>query len=94
MSTKQFIIDPDAKLDYGRDWSAWLPTGTTIASSTWIITPTGPTLSNGSNSSTATVIYVNGCTAGVTYTLTNRITVSGAVERTDDRSMTLVCRER
>jgi hypothetical protein len=94
MSEKQFIIDPDAKIEYGFNWAGWLPTGTTIATSTWAITPEGPTLSSGSNSTMATVIYVNGCTDGVTYTLTNRITVSGAVERTDDRSMTLVCRER
>jgi hypothetical protein len=94
MSEALFVIDPDAKLDYGHNWADWLPSGTTIASSTWTITPTGPTLSSGSNSTTATVTYVNGCTAGVTYTLTNRITVSGTVTRTEDRSITLVCRER
>ena len=94
MSTKQFTIDPDDKMEYGFNWADWLPTGTTIASSAWMITPTGPTLSSDSNSTTATVVYVNGCADGVTYTLTNRITVSGTVTRTKDLSMTLVCRER
>jgi hypothetical protein len=92
MSTKQFIIDPDAKLDYGFNWSGWLPTGATIATSTWTVTPTGPATGSETNSSTQTVVWVSGCTSGVTYTLTNSIVDSAG--REDDRSMTLVCRER
>ena len=84
--------DPDAKLDYGCDWSDWLPTGATIATSTWTVTPTGPTLSADSKSTTATVVWVSGGTAGTVYTLTNRITDSDG--RIDDRSIRLVCEER
>ena len=94
MSEKQFVIDPDAKIEYGFDWASWLPTGTTIATSAWAITPEGPTLTDDSNDTTSTVVYVTGCTVGVTYTLTNRITVSGSITRTEDRSITLVCEER
>ena len=90
----QVPIDPDAKLDYGVDWSAWLPTGVTIATSTWTITPAGPTLSGQANSTTATTVWVEGCTAGTVYTLTNRITTNGTPAQVDDRSITLVCRER
>lgn len=92
MSEKQYIIDPDAKLDYGFDWSDWLDTGDTLASSAWSITPTGPTLSDDSNDTTETVVWVTGCTEGVTYTLTNSIVDSDG--REEDRSITLVCAER
>jgi hypothetical protein len=84
--------DPDANLDYGCDWSDWLPTGATIATSVWTVTPTGPILSADSKSTTATVVWVSGGTAGMVYTLTNRITDSAS--RVDDRSITLVCMER
>ena len=90
----QVPIDPNAVLDFGCNWASWLPTGVTISTSAWSITPTGPTLANETNSTTATVIYVSGCTVGVTYTLTNRIVTSGTPSRTDDRSIVLVCRER
>jgi len=90
----QIPIDPDAKLDFGYNWSAWLPTGVTIDISDWTITPTGPVLSNGSNDNTTTAIYVAGCTSGVTYTLTNQITTTGTPARVDGRSIVLVCRKR
>ena len=92
MSEKQYIIDPDAKLDYGFDWSDWLATGDTLSTSTWAITPTGPTLSDDSNDTTETVVWVTGCTSGVTYTLTNSVVDNDG--REDDRSITLVCAER
>ena len=92
MSDKQLLIDPDDELDYGRNWSDWLPTGVTIVTSTWAITPTGPTLADESNDGTQTVVWVSGCTAGTTYTLTNSIVDSDG--RKADRSITLVCKER
>ena len=91
MSDKQFIIHPDDKLDYGRDWSDWLAAGDTIATSTWAITPTGPTLEDESNDDTETVVWVSGCTAGVTYTLNNTIIDNDGRDKT--RSITLVCEE-
>ena len=88
----QIPIDPDAKLDYGVDWSDWLATGDTIATSTWAITPTGPTLASESNDDTSTVVWVSGCTRGVVYTLTNSIVDNDG--REEDRSITLICEER
>ena len=88
----QVKIDPDAKLDYGCDWSDWLPEGKTITNSEWFITPAGPTKSAQTNSTTAATVWVEGCEAGTVYTLTNRITDSDG--RVDDRSITLVCTER
>jgi len=87
-----YLIDPDASLDYGHDWTDWLVAGDTISSSTWAITPTGPTLTNSTNDTTSTTVWVEGCTAGVTYTLTNHVTTDDG--REDDRSLTLRCRQR
>ena len=92
-SIRQFVIDPDSKLDYGHTFADWLtPLGTTLSTSTWAITPTGPTLSEDTNDTTTTVVWVTGCTVGVTYTLTNSVVDSAG--REDDRSIVLVCRER
>lgn len=91
--TTTFVIDPDAHLDYGHDWTTWLgDTGDTITTSTWTITPTGPTLSNSTHDNTTTTIWVDSCTLGVTYTLTNHITTDDG--REDDRSLTLCCEQR
>lgn len=87
-----FVIDPDALLDYSVDWSDWLPSTDTIATSTWSISPSGPTLSSSTNDTTTTTIWVDGCTAGVTYTLTNHITTADG--REDDRTITLQCGDR
>lgn len=90
MST--FRIDPQAKLDYGWDWSDWLDTGDTITASTWTITPTGPTLTDSTHDTTTTTVWVAGAVLGVDYTLTNHITtVEG---REDDRSHGLHCTNR
>lgn len=88
----QYLIDPDADLDFGHDWSDWLPDGDTITTSTWTISPAGPTLSNSTHDDTTTTIWVEGCTAGVTYTLTNHIVTGDG--REDDRSITLHCEQR
>jgi hypothetical protein len=77
--TGSFIIDPQAKLDYGFDWSTWLATGDTIATSTWAITSleggtTTPTLSQMTFDDTTTTVWVEGATAGDSYNLTNSIT--------------------
>lgn len=89
----QVPIDPSAVLPYGCDWTAWLGT-TSIVTSTWTITPAGPVLASSSYLDGETVVWVSGCTNGVTYTLTNRITTDGTPARVDERSIVLVCRER
>lgn len=95
MSLKTFIIDPDAKLKFGFDWSDWLATGKTLATSAWTITPKvgeAPTLDDEDNNTTQTVVWVSGCAAGTRYTLTNSVTDSDG--QADDRSIMLICRER
>lgn len=84
--------DPDAELDWERDWGPWLaPFGDTILSSTWIV-PTGITKTDESNTSTTATVWLSGGTAGLRYTVTNRITTVGG--RTDDRSMTVFVNDR
>jgi hypothetical protein len=90
MSIKRFTKDPDAKLDYAGDWSAWLGTDT-IATSSWTI-PDGITMDSETNTATSVLIWLSGGTAGALYDLTNHITTAGG--REDDRTITISVEER
>lgn len=83
--------DPSAVLDYSVDWSAWLASGETISASTWVVS-SGLTLASQSNTTTVATAWISGGTAPTDYRITNRITTSAG--RTDDRSITIWCRER
>lgn len=83
--------DPDSVLDYSVDWSNWLPTGDTIATSTWTI-PAGLTKDSQSATTTVAVVWLSGGTAGTDYEIINRIVT--AEGRTQDQTMSLKCRER
>jgi hypothetical protein len=80
--------DPDEVLDYGLEWSDVLEDGETISTSSWTATA-GITLGTSgatapSISSTQTLCWLSGGTAGSIYTITNRIVTSES--RTYDRS--------
>lgn len=84
--------DPDATLEFGRDWSAWLAAnGDTIVTSTWIV-PAGLTVVDESNTATVTLVWLSGGTAGSSYQITNRVVT--AQGRTDDRSIQIVVLNR
>lgn len=88
------IKDPDAKLDFGIDWSDWLADGETINASAWTV-PTGITQSSSpapSNTPSTTTIWLEGGTAGTTYTVTNRITTSAG--RINDQSLFVLVKNR
>lgn len=85
-----YTKDPDATLDYGFDWEAWLD-GDTIVTSTWIV-PAGLTKDSDTKTTTATTVWLSGDTEGQVYSVTNRIVTSGG--RTDDRSLTIVVSDR
>lgn len=71
-----YTQDPQEKLDYTQDWSDELGADT-IASDTWAIAPTGPTMSGETNPSTQSgTIFVQGLTAGTFYTLTHQVTTT------------------
>ena len=85
------LKDPNAVLDYAIDWSAWLAASETISTSTWTV-PTGITQDSESETTTVATIWLSGGTAGVTYTVTNRIQTNQG--RTDDRSFKVRVVER
>lgn len=58
--------------DYAIDWSVRLDEGDTISTSTWVV-ETGITKDSDTNTTTSTTIWLSGGTAGVEYTLTNRV---------------------
>jgi hypothetical protein len=78
--------DPQAKLDYAVDWSAWLQAGETITTSTWTV-PAGlsqitpaPSIAAG-----VTTIWLGGGTLGARYDVVNHIVTSQG--REDDRTL-------
>ena len=94
--------DPDAVLDYVFDWapltnergrSDWLASGETISTRT-IVAAAGITVDSSSitEAGKSVTVWLSGGTAGVNYGVTCRVTTSQS--RTDDRTMTVMVRER
>ena len=86
-----FPKDPDAKVDFGIDWSQWLVAGDSISSSAWTVS-SGITVDATSHSTSATKIWLIGGTAGESYNAANRITTNGG--RVDERTITITVLER
>lgn len=85
--------DPDAALDYGFDWSAWLQTGETITNSAWSVDDDSLTIDSDTHDDTSTTVWLSGGTVrSYPYTVTNRITTSAG--RIDDRSFQVYVAER
>lgn len=93
MSIPTKIKDPSAKLDYGFDWSEWLADGETITTSTWTV-PSGITKDTDTKSTTGTIVWLSGGTAGESYRLVNRIVTSAGTPRTEERSMDIRVEQR
>jgi hypothetical protein len=87
----QFLHDPDATLDYRFDWSTWLSDDETIVSST-VTVPTGLTLASQSQEDGIVTGWISGGTLFKSYDVRCRITTSDG--RTDDRTMSLIVRDR
>jgi len=86
--------DVDRNLDYGFDWSAWLPqlpVPDIIVGSQWIL-PADLTLTGESFDDTTTTVWISGGLVNQTYTITNRITTNDG--RIDDRSFLMRMAER
>ena len=89
------LIDPDAKLDFSFDWSDWLDSGILITGTpTWTVFPTGPTISDESNTTTVTTAFLSGATLGVVYLLTCQIATNAAVAQTPPRTKAIRCEQR
>ena len=87
---REFIHSPDAKLDYGFDYSKWLEQGETIVTSSWVV-DAGLTKSQEQNVSNITSVFVEGGVAASSYKLTNYIVTSAG--RKDSRAMKLYCKQ-
>lgn len=81
--------DPQAKLDFGLDWTAWLGVDN-ITTSTWTA-DTGLTLTNATYNAKTTTVWIAGGTAGEKLSATNRIIT--AAGRQDERTIILAIKE-
>lgn len=86
----KLLQDPDEQLVYEMDWTSWLPSGQTIASSTWP-TVSGLTFDNSAilDDSLKTAIRISGGEIGKTYQIANRIVTDGSPTQTGDNSFLL-----
>lgn len=85
--------DPDSTVDYGFDWSDWLATGETIASSSWTI-PAGLTNESDAFTDTTTAVFISGGVVDEVYTITNTITTNNSTPRVEDRSVNIRIKEK
>jgi hypothetical protein len=83
-ATSSFTKDPDATLDYGVDWGAWLPTGDTISSVAWDV-PSGLTQAGQSATSSVATVWLSGGTVDLEYSVRCRVTTVAG--RVDDRTL-------
>ena len=89
--------DPDATIDYGFDWSAWLSDDDTISSSTWLLIMDDPTdddlqLNLESFDSLKTKVWFDKGVTNMRYKVTNRITTSQG--RKTDKTATIYIAEQ
>lgn len=85
--------DPQAMLDYGMDWSAWLASDEAIVESLWRAEPEGGlSLSGEGHDASASRVTVAGGVPRHVYCLVNGITTS--LGRSDERSITIRIVER
>ena len=86
-----FVKSPSAVLDYLIDWTPDLATGETVTAHT-ITADTGITVTSHTATTTAVTVWLSGGTDGVTYKVTCHVTTSAG--RQDDRTITILCRQR
>jgi len=67
-------------------------TGDVIASATWAISPTGPTVGTPVNTSTTSTVMLSGVTAGKSYTLTPHIVGSSSQEYEPSEDIVIIAR--
>lgn len=88
---RSFDVDPSAVRPFTLSWSPWLGVDT-IDTSTWTISPTGPTLASSTHDDTSATVVVSDLAPGQTYRLTNHVVTASGDE--DSRSLVLRCRAR
>jgi hypothetical protein len=86
-----WVKDPDAVLDWKWDWSEWLASGETIATSL-VTVSAGIVLDSSTHSLTSVTAWLSGGTDGQIYRVSARVTTNQ--NRTDERSITIRVTER
>lgn len=86
-------IDPQAVLNYGIDWTDWLPTDAAISTSTWVAV--GGTVEHSTHADGIAYVWVSSGVVGSTITLTNHITLDTApIALEDERTLILTVKDR
>lgn len=73
----------DTRLDYTVDWGNWLPSGDTVVSSHWSVTPTGLSVTSGAHTASGLHtgwISPSAGNTGVDYLLVSKIFTSDTRE--------------
>ena len=89
-----YLKDPDARVDYSIDWTAYL-SGPTIVASTWTVAPDeegGIAVAESSFETLRTAARLTGGVIGHSYTISNLVTLSD--DSIDARSIALRVEER
>lgn len=87
--------DPNADLDYGFDWTAWLGAADTITESTWVVASASGLITHSPSISTngkVTTVWLKSGNAGASYATTNHIKT--AAGREDERSLRVTIVDR
>ena len=69
----------EATLDYLQDWSSWLSTGDTIASSSWVA-ESPLTVDSEANTTTTATAVISGGLVGGRYKVTNSIVTANGLD--------------
>lgn len=85
------IKDPAAILDYGYDWSEWLPEGDAIIASSWVA-DTGINVTANTFDASTTTVWLSGGAVMETYKVVNHITTTDG--RQDERTIYVKMRNK
>lgn len=91
MAFPAYTKDPQARLDYRNDWTAWLAEDATITASTFTA-ETGLTVGATYFDDTSTTVWLSGGTDGTTYQVVNHVVDSEG--REDDRTFLVKVKQR
>jgi hypothetical protein len=86
-----YVKDPDARLDYAFDWSAWLEEGETIVSQSFTVTLGDVEVDTDAELDGVVTVWLAGGTVGKAKVTCHIVTSLG---REDDRTMSITIKER
>jgi hypothetical protein len=87
-----FIKDPNANLDYLFDWTDWLEAGDTITSHVVAVDSGDVVIGVNSHTTNSVTVWLSGGTVNTDAAVRARVTTTQG--RIDDRTITLLIRER